>query len=104
MSDAELEKLEAEIVALQAKAKQLRSSKRASVIEELLKKITENNITQAELFPGGAVKGVRKSKSTAPAAIKYRGPNGEAWSGRGLTPKWLAAQIAQGQPKEKFAV
>ena len=43
-------------------------------------------------------------KSGTPVAAKYRGPNGEAWSGRGLTPKWLAALVAQGQSKESFAV
>ncbi len=25
------------------------------------------------------------------APIKFRGPNGETWSGRGLAPRWLAA-------------
>ena len=35
---------------------------------------------------------------------KFSGPNGESWTGRGLTPRWLAALIAQGQKKEDFAV
>jgi DNA-binding protein H-NS len=43
-------------------------------------------------------------KLTTPVAAKYRGPNGEAWSGRGLTPRWLATLIAQGQTKEAFAI
>lgn len=46
----------------------------------------------------------RKSGSTASVAPKYRGPNGEVWSGRGLTPKWLAALIADGKQKEQFAI
>ncbi|WP_296444256.1 H-NS family nucleoid-associated regulatory protein [Rhodoferax sp. UBA5149] len=37
-------------------------------------------------------------------AAKFRGPNGEAWSGRGLTPRWLAALVAQGQSKEEFSI
>jgi DNA-binding protein H-NS len=28
--------------------------------------------------------------------IKYRGPSGEAWSGRGQTPKWVLAYESQG--------
>jgi DNA-binding protein H-NS len=49
--------------------------------------------------------GVNKKKSsTTPVAAKYRGPNGEAWSGRGLTPRWLASLVAQGQSKESFAI
>ncbi len=48
----------------------------------------------------------RKSSSQkgAKVAAKYRGPNGESWSGRGLMPRWLAAQVVAGKPKENFAV
>lgn len=37
-------------------------------------------------------------------AAKFKGPNGETWSGRGLTPRWLSSLIAQGQTKESFAI
>ncbi len=37
-------------------------------------------------------------------AAKYRGPNGESWSGRGLSPRWLSALVSQGKTKEDFAV
>lgn len=50
------------------------------------------------------VKGAAKAKSASTVAAKYRGPNGETWSGRGLTPRWLSALVAQGHPKEDFAV
>lgn len=47
----------------------------------------------------------RQSKSTGKAvAPKFRGPNGETWSGRGLSPRWLTSLIAQGQKKEDFAI
>jgi DNA-binding protein H-NS len=46
----------------------------------------------------------RKSGASATVAPKFRGPNGEVWSGRGLTPKWLAALIADGKQKEQFAI
>ena len=39
-----------------------------------------------------------------PVAAKFKGPNSETWSGRGKMPRWLAALVAQGQPKENFAV
>ena len=35
---------------------------------------------------------------------KYRGPNGEEWSGRGRTPKWLAALEAEGRGREDFLI
>lgn len=37
-------------------------------------------------------------------AAKFRGPNGESWSGRGLMPRWLSALVAQGKSKEDFAI
>jgi DNA-binding protein H-NS len=49
------------------------------------------------------VKGKSERRATVVAA-KYRGPNGETWSGRGLTPRWLTLLLAQGQSKEEFAI
>ena len=37
-------------------------------------------------------------------AAKFRGPNGESWTGRGLMPRWLTALVAQGRQKEEFAI
>lgn len=44
------------------------------------------------------------AKKTVTVAAKYRGPKGETWSGRGLTPRWLAALVAQGRKKEEFSI
>ena len=35
---------------------------------------------------------------------KYRGPNGEAWSGRGKQPRWLAALVAGGRSPAEFLI
>lgn len=48
--------------------------------------------------------GAKKKTAGVAVAAKYRGPNGETWSGRGLTPRWLASLIAQGKTKEDFAI
>jgi DNA-binding protein H-NS len=48
--------------------------------------------------------GAKKKKSGVAVAAKYHGPNGESWSGRGLTPRWLASLLAQGKTKEDFAI
>lgn len=40
----------------------------------------------------------------APVAAKYRSPNGDEWSGRGRTPKWLQVAEAQGQSREDFLI
>lgn len=59
---------------------------------------------------GKAAKTVERGRSktaksgSATVAAKYCGPNGETWSGRGLTPRWLAGLISQGKQKEDFAI
>ena len=59
----------------------------------------------AKTAKAGKVAKARKSKAAGvPVAAKFRGPNGETWSGRGLSPKWMTALIAQGRSKSDFAV
>ena len=48
--------------------------------------------------------GKRSGKALGSAPIKYRGPNGETWSGRGLMPRWLSQLVQQGRQREEFAV
>lgn len=36
--------------------------------------------------------------------VKYRGPNGEEWSGRGHIPKWMKPLLEAGDSKEKYKV
>lgn len=45
-------------------------------------------------------KGSAKAKQAAP--VKYRGPNGETWAGRGRTPGWLAALESSGASREQY--
>lgn len=54
--------------------------------------------------------GFKPQKNNSPtrqkrgAPVKFRGPNGEVWTGRGRTPGWLAALEGQGGSREKFRV
>jgi DNA-binding protein H-NS len=38
------------------------------------------------------------------APPKYRGPNGETWAGRGLTPKWMTALEKKGKKRASFLI
>ena len=42
--------------------------------------------------------------SRGPQAPKYRGPNGEEWSGRGPAPRWMKPFIAKGKTKADFLI
>ena len=37
-------------------------------------------------------------------AVKYRGPQGETWTGRGLAPRWLTALESKGKKRTSYAV
>ena len=55
--------------------------------------------------PGrGGGKGRSHPLKGGKVAPRFRGPEGETWSGRGLRPKWLSALIAQGRKIEEFAI
>lgn len=44
------------------------------------------------------------SGSGEPVAVKFRGPNGETWTGRGRQPGWLKAAEAEGHNRQEYAV
>lgn len=108
--------IQSQIEKLQKQANEIKAKEFHSTVQEILAKMQAFGITVKDLQGAKPVKGARGKKVTAskpakvskklgtPVAAKYRGPNGETWSGRGLTPKWLSALIAQGQTKESFAV
>ncbi len=112
--------IQSQIEKLQKQASEIKAKEFKNTVQDILAKMQAFGITTKDLQsakPAKATKGGHTKKAVAsgkPAkvgknagvvvAAKYRGPNGETWSGRGLTPKWLAALIAQGQNKESFAV
>ena len=96
---------------LLAEAEDLRVKEFGEVIEDIKQKMKAYGLTAQDigLSRAGAT-GVRRKKKSAGGAAKpkakarFRGPNGETWSGRGLTPRWLATLVSQGTPKEDFAI
>ena len=65
-------------------------------------------LTLASVLPiaSGAAKDDRKGRkdtgSTLP--VKFRGPAGEEWSGRGRLPKWIQIAEAEGRKRDDFLV
>lgn len=111
--------LQSQIEKLQKQAEDLKSKEFASTVADIRAKMQAFGITVKDLggkvgakkskagrpAKVGKVAKVRKSKAIGvPVAAKFKGPMGEAWSGRGLTPKWLKALEAQGRSKSEFAV
>ena len=116
--------LQSQIEKLQKQASDLKAKEFSSTVAEIRAKMQAYGITVKDLGGGkssGKGKGLNGGKGTKaakvgsakprkskvaglPVAPKFKGPNGETWSGRGLSPRWLSALMAQGQKKEDFAI
>ena len=121
MSD--LIEIQSQIEKLQKQAAEIKAREFGKTVQDILVKMQAFGITLKDLQPGkargakGKVKAVKTAKGSAvdkpagavkkiagPVAAKYFGPNGEGWSGRGLTPRWLKALLVDGKTKEDFVV
>ena len=113
--------IQTQIEKLQKQASDIRSREFDKTVQDIVAKMQAFGITLKDLqvassrgAKGAKAKGkpgakaprekAAKAGAGSTVAAKYRGPNGETWSGRGLTPRWLAALIADGQKKEAFAI
>lgn len=86
--------------ALMAKAEEVRQQEIASVIADIKAKMKEFGISLSDL--GG---GSRKSGGKSKSAAKYRGPNGETWSGGpGRRPGWVRELTAAGKSIEDYRI
>jgi DNA-binding protein H-NS len=107
--------IQSQIEKLQKQAESLKAKEFNNTVAEIRAKMKAFGITIKDLGLKSSQKvksakanktnKARKSKAAGiPVAAKYKGPKGETWSGRGLTPKWLAALLAQGHKKEEFLI
>jgi len=91
---------------LLAEAERMREQEISDAIEDIKRKIELYGLTAADL--GFARNGPGNSGRAKPAAkspARYRGPNGETWSGgRGRKPQWVVDALKQGRNLEDFAV
>ena len=89
--------------ALDKQIEELRQAELRLAIEQVRQLIAEWRLTAEDCgFKSVAASGLKKAKSAV--AAKYRGPNGETWSGRGRAPKWLEALEEQGRQRAEFSI
>lgn len=98
-----------EINALIEFAEQTLRHKQETAREELLtefrKRASDLGLSLDRLVASRPASGSAKTASSGKkVAAKYRGPNGEEWTGRGRTPSWLKALEAEGTKREQFSV
>ena len=93
---------------LLAEAEKMREQEISDAISEIKRKIELYGLTAADLGfarsgPGMAQRA--RAPKSAQSPVKYRGPNGETWSGgRGRKPQWVAQALKEGRDLEEFAV
>ena len=91
---------------LLAEAERVREQEISDAIAEIKRKIELYGLTAADLGlakPAGP--GSAGRTKAAKAAVKYRGPEGQTWSGgRGRKPQWVVEALQQGRSLEEFAV
>ncbi len=112
----ELVKLRQQIAEMEKQATELQKKNRPAVLAELREQMAAYGITAEELSrppakanrpkaPPAKAAGPSKGKKPAvPSPAKYRGPEGQEWTGRGTAPKWLNALLAGGKTREDFLI
>ena len=109
---ASIKVIRAQIAALEAKAKKIETAQKPGVAQVLaLMKKYKLKVADLSSAPKSTKKAAKKSatkktkkRSIKKAAVKYRDDNGNTWTGRGLTPKWLKAEEKAGQKRDTFLV
>jgi DNA-binding protein H-NS len=86
-------------------------SRRAKEVDGLRAKVTETaqtlGVSIEELFGLRSSRQNGKRQTKHPRGkqpAKYRGPNGEEWSGRGPNPRWMKPLLVKGKTKQDFLI
>ena len=97
-----LQELLAQRAELENRIATIQREERAGAIDKIRELMAQHGLSAADLSERPAA----SSKSAgSKVAAKYRDPStGNTWTGRGLRPKWLVAEIAAGKSIDDFAV
>ena len=98
------EALKARITALQKQLAAAENNKAPAVrqVKALMKKMGVSVADLADPSPEKRVKSNKKSSQKV--AVKYRDENGNTWTGRGKTPRWMVDTEKAGNNREKYLV
>ena len=96
---------------LLAQAEQMRQQETEQAVADIKAKMKAYGLTARDLgfssggSPAGGKRAPRRAAGAPKAPAKYRGPNGESWSGgRGRKPQWVVDALAKGRKLEEFEI
>ena len=115
-----LASIQSQIEKLQKQASEIKAKEFHKTVQDIREKMQAFGITTKDLQLAKTSKASKKAAAQLPAkkraapgpkklagvavAAKYGGPEGQTWTGRGLTPRWMTALMAQGRTKEEFLI
>ena len=100
---ASLKELLAQKEALDKEIENTKKQARSEAIGKVRALMLEYGLTASDLSSKSATKS--GARSGGKVAVKYRNTaTGDTWSGRGLRPNWLKAELAAGRRIDEFAV
>jgi DNA-binding protein H-NS len=78
---------------------------KASVLEEFQARLQSLGLSMSDVLPQSAQTGGRRMRADAgkPLPVRYRGPNGETWSGRGHPPRGHRRVCSESYAKDSHA-
>jgi|SRR4051812_976158 DNA-binding protein H-NS len=97
--------LQAVISAAEAKKQAKREEEREALLAEFQARVASLGLhVNIELTEEAERSRSRRTNRGQPARVKYRGPNGQRWAGRGRPPEWITTLEASGRNREEFRV
>ena len=95
---ATYQELLAQKAEIDAQIEESRKTEVSAAVAEVKRLVGEYGLTAADCGFGAAADKKAKTK----VAVKYRGQNGESWTGRGKAPAWIVAHESAGQSRESL--
>ena len=90
---------------LDAQISEAKRAESVAAIDTVRRLIADYALTAKDCgFSDAKPKAMVTQSKRGPAPVKYRGPNGEAWSGRGRRPSWLGVLMEEGHLREEYLV
>lgn len=100
---ATLQELLAQKAEIERQIVETQRTERAEAIAQIRALMSQYGLTVADV--AGKVAAAPRAATGRKAPVKFRHPStGDTWSGRGLQPKWLKAELAAGRALSDFAV
>jgi len=88
---SKIKDLLSQIAALQSQVAEVKKTEVNEAIDKVRAIVEEYDLAVTDIFPSRRAKTVEKKANKV--AAKYKDPvSGKTWSGRGITPKWLAGK------------